>query len=66
MAAVAMVIGFIAFVAFGVVYWIGANTEWQAITIGVGLLALGFGVTAGVSPHAPGSLRRRAPRIPFD
>jgi ubiquinol-cytochrome c reductase iron-sulfur subunit len=45
-AAVAMVIGFIAFVGFGVVYWIGANTQWEAATIGVGLLALGFGVTA--------------------
>ncbi len=45
-AAVAMVIGFIAFVAFGIVYWIGANTQWEAATIGVGLLALGFGVTA--------------------
>ena len=31
---------------FGVVYWIGANTQWEAATIGVGLLALGFGVTA--------------------
>ena len=45
-AAVAMVIGFLGFVGFGIVYWIGANTQWEAATIGVGLLALGFGVTA--------------------
>ncbi len=45
-AAVAMFIGFLGFVGFGIVYWIGANAQWEAATIGVGLLALGFGVTA--------------------
>ena len=34
------------FVGFGVAYWVAANTQWEAITLGVGLLALGFGVTA--------------------
>ena len=45
-AAVAMIIGFIGFIGFGVAYWIGDNTQWEAITLGVGLLALGFGATA--------------------
>jgi len=45
-AAVSMVIGFIGFVGFGVAYWVGDNSQWEAITLGVGLLALGFGVTA--------------------
>ncbi|MGD0311672.1 MAG: ubiquinol-cytochrome c reductase iron-sulfur subunit [Acidimicrobiales bacterium] len=45
-AALAMVVGFLAFIAFGIVYWIAASTQWEAITLGVGLLALGFGVTA--------------------
>jgi ubiquinol-cytochrome c reductase iron-sulfur subunit len=45
-AAIAMVVGFICFVGFGVAYWVAASTQWEAITLGVGLLALGFGVTA--------------------
>jgi ubiquinol-cytochrome c reductase iron-sulfur subunit len=45
-AAVAMVVGFLGFIGFGVAYWVAANTQWEAITLGVGLLALGFGVTA--------------------
>jgi ubiquinol-cytochrome c reductase iron-sulfur subunit len=45
-AAVAMVIGFIGFIGFGVTYWIGSSTQWEALTLGVGMLALGFGVTA--------------------
>jgi ubiquinol-cytochrome c reductase iron-sulfur subunit len=45
-AAVAMVIGFLGFIAFGVAYWVAASTQWEAATLGIGLLALGFGVTA--------------------
>ncbi len=45
-AAVSMVVGFIGFIGFGVAYWVGDNSQWEAITLGVGLLALGFGVTA--------------------
>ncbi len=45
-AAVAMVVGFLGFIGFGVAYWVGANTQWEALTLGLGLLALGFGVTA--------------------
>ena len=45
-AAVSMLVGFAGFIGFGVAYWVAANTQWEAITLGVGLLALGFGVTA--------------------
>jgi ubiquinol-cytochrome c reductase iron-sulfur subunit len=45
-AAIAMVVGFLGFIGFGVAYWVAASTQWEAITLGVGLLALGFGVTA--------------------
>ena len=45
-AAVAMVVGFLGFIGFGVAYWVAASTQWESITLGVGLLALGFGVTA--------------------
>jgi ubiquinol-cytochrome c reductase iron-sulfur subunit len=45
-AAVCMLVGFAGFIGFGVAYWVAANTQWEAITLGVGLLALGFGVTA--------------------
>jgi ubiquinol-cytochrome c reductase iron-sulfur subunit len=41
-----MVVGFIGFIGFGVAYWVAASTQWEALTLGVGLLALGFGVTA--------------------
>ncbi|MHB1518324.1 MAG: Rieske 2Fe-2S domain-containing protein [Acidimicrobiales bacterium] len=45
-AAVAMVIGFLGFIGFGVSYWVVASTQWQAATFGIGLFGLGFGVTA--------------------
>ena len=41
-----MVVGFLGFIGFGVAYWVVASTQWEAITLGVGLLGLGFGVTA--------------------
>lgn len=45
-AAVAMTIGTLGFIAFGIIFWIGANAQWEAITLGVGFFGLGFGVTA--------------------
>lgn len=45
-AAVAMVIGFLCFIGFGIVYWVSDQTQWEAATLGGGLFALGFGVTA--------------------
>jgi ubiquinol-cytochrome c reductase iron-sulfur subunit len=41
-----MGIGFLGFIGFGVAYWVVASTQWEALTLGVGLLGLGFGVTA--------------------
>ncbi|HEX4244861.1 MAG TPA: hypothetical protein VHY77_04780, partial [Acidimicrobiales bacterium] len=45
-AAVSMVIGILGCIGFGIAYWVGDQTQWQAVTLGVGLLGLGFGVTA--------------------
>ncbi len=45
-AAIAMVIGIVGMIGFGIAYWVGNDTQWQAATFGIGLLALGFGVTA--------------------
>ncbi len=45
-AALAMIVGFLGFIGFGIAYWVSDNTQWQAVTLGVGLLGLGFGVTA--------------------
>ena len=45
-AAAAMVVGFLGFIGFGVAYWVVASTQWEALTLGIGLLGLGFGVTA--------------------
>ncbi|MGO8872810.1 MAG: Rieske 2Fe-2S domain-containing protein [Acidimicrobiales bacterium] len=45
-AALAMLVGFAGFIGFGVAYWAAANTQWEAATLGIGLLGLGFGVTA--------------------
>ncbi len=45
-AALAMFVGFVGFIGFGVAYWQAANTQWEAITLGIGLFGLGFGVTA--------------------
>ena len=43
-AAIAMVIGFVGFVGFGVAYWVGDSPQWEAATLGGGLLFLGIGV----------------------
>jgi ubiquinol-cytochrome c reductase iron-sulfur subunit len=45
-AAAALIIGFLGFIGFGVAYWVTSNSQWQAATLGVGLLALGAGVIA--------------------
>jgi quinol---cytochrome c reductase iron-sulfur subunit len=45
-AAAAMVIGFLGFIGFGIAYWVSSSTQWQGVTLGVGLLGLGFGITA--------------------
>ncbi len=45
-AAGAMAVGILGLAGFGVAYWVGNNTQWLAITLGIGMLGLGFGVTA--------------------
>ncbi len=45
-AAISMVIGIIGIIGFGVAFWVGNQTQWQAATLGVGLFGLGFGVAA--------------------
>ena len=45
-AALALIIGFVGFIAFGIAYWVSSDTQLQAVTLGVGLLFLGAGVIA--------------------
>jgi len=46
LAALSMVVGMAGFVGFIVAYWVNANTQVQAATLGVGMLGLGAGVIA--------------------
>jgi ubiquinol-cytochrome c reductase iron-sulfur subunit len=46
LAALAMVVGMAGFAAFIVVYWINAANQWEALTLGIGMLGLGVGVIA--------------------
>jgi ubiquinol-cytochrome c reductase iron-sulfur subunit len=46
LAALAMLVGTVGFAAFIIVYWINASTQWEAFTLGVGMLGLGVGVIA--------------------
>ncbi|MHB1712179.1 MAG: hypothetical protein ACYCV7_12365, partial [Acidimicrobiales bacterium] len=45
-AAAAMFIGVLGFIGFGITYWVSDQTQWQAATLGGGLLFLGAGVIA--------------------
>jgi ubiquinol-cytochrome c reductase iron-sulfur subunit len=45
-AALAMVVGMIGFVGFGIAYCVGDQVQWEAALLGIGMLGLGFGVTA--------------------
>ncbi len=45
-AALAMFIGILGFIGFGITYWVSDQTQWEAATLGVGMLGLGFGVIA--------------------
>jgi ubiquinol-cytochrome c reductase iron-sulfur subunit len=46
LAGLSMVVGFLGFIGFGIAYWISDQTQWEAATLGVGLLGLGAGVIA--------------------
>ena len=44
LAALAMFVGILGFCAFIVAYWVNASTQWEALTLGIGMLGLGVGV----------------------
>ena len=46
LAALSMLIGMAGFAAFIFVYWINAANQWEALTLGIGMLGLGVGVIA--------------------
>ena len=46
LAAAAIVVGMLGFIAFIWAYWVNANTQWQAATLAVGMLGLGVGTIA--------------------
>jgi ubiquinol-cytochrome c reductase iron-sulfur subunit len=46
LAALAMLVGMAGFVAFIVAYWVDATNDWEALTLGIGMLGLGVGVIA--------------------
>jgi len=46
LAALAMLVGIAGFVAFIVAYWVDATNQWEALTLGIGMLGLGVGVIA--------------------
>ncbi|MGB7053594.1 MAG: Rieske 2Fe-2S domain-containing protein [Acidimicrobiales bacterium] len=44
--ALAMIVGFLGFLGFGIAFWIGDSPQWEAATLGLGFVATGFGVSA--------------------
>ena len=43
-AAILIFVGFLGFVGFGIAYWVADSPQWEAATLGVGLLATGAGM----------------------
>jgi ubiquinol-cytochrome c reductase iron-sulfur subunit len=41
-----LALGIAGFAGFGAVYWVNGSTQWQAVFLGVGLFAFGFGLSA--------------------
>jgi ubiquinol-cytochrome c reductase iron-sulfur subunit len=46
LAGLAMFVGTLGFLGFGIVYWVSDQTQWEAATFGFGMLLLGAGVIA--------------------
>lgn len=44
--AVCLLVGFLGFIAYGAVYWVGGQTQVEAVSLGVGLFGFGFGMSA--------------------
>ncbi len=42
----AMLVGILGVIGFGIAFWVSNDTQWLAATLGVGMLGLGFGITA--------------------
>lgn len=45
-ATLALIVGILGFIGFGITYWVSDQVQWEAITFGVGMFGVGFGVTA--------------------
>jgi ubiquinol-cytochrome c reductase iron-sulfur subunit len=43
---VLLLLGLAGFCAYGGLYWVGGQTQWEAVFGGIGFLALGFGLSA--------------------
>jgi ubiquinol-cytochrome c reductase iron-sulfur subunit len=41
-----LLIGVAGFAAFGALYWVGGQTQWEGVYLGVGLFGFGFGMSA--------------------
>ncbi len=41
-----LLLGLAGFAAYGALYWVGGQTQWEGIFMGVGLFAFGFGMSA--------------------
>jgi ubiquinol-cytochrome c reductase iron-sulfur subunit len=41
-----LLIGLAGFAAYGAVYWVGGQTQWEGVFLGVGLFGFGFGMSA--------------------
>lgn len=41
-----LLVGMAGFVAYGALYWVGGQTQWEGVFMGVGLFAFGFGLSA--------------------
>jgi ubiquinol-cytochrome c reductase iron-sulfur subunit len=44
--AVLLLIGVAGFCAYGALYWVGGQTQWEGVYLGVGLFGFGFGLSA--------------------
>jgi ubiquinol-cytochrome c reductase iron-sulfur subunit len=41
-----LLVGLAGFVAYGALYWVGGQPQWEGVFMGVGLFAFGFGLSA--------------------
>ena len=41
-----LIVGLAGFAAYGGLYWVGGQTQWEGLFMGIGLFAFGFGISA--------------------